>query len=102
MPEIKKAAGKEASSKDVVSVDPSLWFDRELKYKEKHSGWYIFQSLYWGVYLFALGLLLIGNVGGVTLTPLEFLGWALVMGALFYIVYGFVISLHLKLMKIHG
>ncbi|MGC8651918.1 MAG: hypothetical protein ACP5UH_01555 [Candidatus Micrarchaeia archaeon] len=84
-----------AEKKNVVVIDPSIQYTRMLHYKEKHSGWEIFKSIYWGIYILILGLFVLTT--GMTLV--SFLGYALVMFAVFFIVYGFSVSLHLKLMK---
>ncbi len=85
--------------KTVVTIDPSLQYERLLHYKEKHSGWIIFNSLYWGIFLFFIGSLLLA---GVISTIYGFFGWLLVLGAIFVIVHGFATGLHLKLLKHHG
>lgn len=85
--------------KSVVTIDPSMQYERMLHYKEKHSGWIIFNALYWGIYVFAIGILLLS---GVVNTLSGFFGWVLVLGAIFFIVHGFTNALHLKLMKHHG
>lgn len=94
-----------AERKQVVVVDPSLEYQRKLHYMEKHSGWHIFKSIYWGMYVFLLGVLLLTNygaAGGFMASPQAFFGWTLVLFAIFYIVFGFTTSLHLKLMKKHA
>ena len=80
-------------------------YSRRLHYMEKHSGWMIFKSIYWGIYVFLLGVLLLtvyGSSTGFMVSPASFVGWALVLFAIFYIVFGFTTSLHLKLMKKHA
>ena len=44
------AEKKKAESKNVISVDPDLFYKRMLHYKEKHSGWEIYKAVYWGIY----------------------------------------------------
>ncbi len=85
--------------KNVITIDPEMQYTRMLHYKEKHSGWMIFNSVYWGVFVFVIGMLLLANL---TVTLSLFLGWAFVIFAIFFIVYGFAGSLHLKLMKTHA
>ncbi|MGC8648372.1 MAG: hypothetical protein ACP5SJ_02630 [Candidatus Micrarchaeia archaeon] len=87
-----------AEKKNVIVIDPELQYDRMLHYKEKHSGWEIFKGVYWGVYVFILGVLLITKVPAQMAVP-KFFGWALSLFAIFIIVYGFSMSLHYKLMK---
>jgi len=86
------------AKKNVIVIDPEMQYERMLHYREKHSGWQIFRSIYWGIYVFIIGILLITRVP----TPLSmtrFFGWSLTLLALFVIVYGFSVSLHYKLMK---
>ena len=87
-----------AEKRNVITIDPELSYKRHLHYQEKHSGWHIFRGVYWGIYLFILGLLLVALVPG-TLGVAAFFGWALILLAFFVIIYGFTSSLHLKLMK---
>ncbi len=87
-----------AEHRSTVVIDPELAYKRRLHYKEKHSGWHIFKGIYWGIYLFVLGILLAALVPE-TLSYTHFFGWALILLAFFVIVYGFASSLHLKLMK---
>ena len=87
-----------AEKKTVITVDPSMQYSRMLHYKEKHSGWEIYKAVYWGIYFFILGLLLLSQ--GTSLSLLSgFFGWALLIFSLFVIVFGFAAALHLKLMK---
>lgn len=80
-----------------VIIDPSLQYQRQLHYMEKHSGLIIFKYMYWGMFLFILGLtwLTIGNVLGIA----NYLSLEVVVFAVFFMIYGLVTSLHLKLMK---
>lgn len=87
-----------AEKKTVVMIDPELQFRRMLHYREKHSGWEIFRALYWGIYVFMLGIILITLVP-TKLSVAHFFGWVLTLFAIFLIVYGFSASLHYKLMK---
>ena len=87
-----------AEKKTVITVDPSMQYSRMLHYREKHSGWEIYKAVYWGIYFFILGLLLLSQ--GTSLSLLSgFFGWALLIFSLFMIVFGFASALHLKLMK---
>ncbi len=87
-----------AEKKTVITVDPSMQYSRMLHYREKHSGWEIYKAVYWGIYFFILGLLLLSQ--GTSLSLLSgFFGWALLIFSLFMIVFGFAAALHLKLMK---
>ncbi|MGC8479349.1 MAG: hypothetical protein ACP5M9_01630 [Candidatus Micrarchaeia archaeon] len=74
---------------------------RMLHYKERHSGWHIFQSVYWGIFLFVFGIILILQPTlGYTV---EFAaGLVLIILSLMVVIYGFVIALHLKLLKKYG
>ena len=87
-----------AEKKTVITVDPSMQYSRMLHYREKHSGGEIYKAVYWGIYFFILGLLLLSQ--GTALSLLTgFFGWALLIFSLFVIVFGFAAALHLKLMK---
>ncbi len=72
-------------------------FDRYLKYKAKHTGWYIFRSLYWAIYFIAIGIVQIayGNV----FPAQDYLGFVLVLFGLMLAIYGLVENLHHKLME---
>ncbi len=90
-----------AERKTVVLVDPDLYMKRMLHYNERHSVWYIFRSIYVAIYLFIVGALLISQ------TTLHYgydvlAGISLVVLALMVVVYGFVVSLHNKLMVRYG
>ncbi len=89
-------------NRQVMVIDPTLQYERMLHYKEKHAVWEIFKVVFWGIYIFIIGLILLifyRNSPGTALSPEAFFGWALTLFAIFFIVYGFSISLHLKLMK---
>lgn len=90
-----------AERKVTVTINPEMQYRRELQYKEKLSGWQVFKAVYWSIYIFIIGVLLLTIVPQV-LNTTAFAGWALALLAMFIVVYGFVISLHLKLMKKHG
>jgi hypothetical protein len=86
---------------NVVRIDSSIDWDRKLKYMEKQSGRAVFRSIYWGIYVFMVGfMVLLLNAGLIGVTAL--VGWAVTVLSIFVIVYGFVISLHLKFAKKHG
>jgi hypothetical protein len=87
-----------AEKKNIIMIDPELSYKRRLHYQERHSGWNIFRGIYWGIYLFILGIILATLVPG-SLGVAGFFGWALILMAIFVIVFGFASSLHLKLMK---
>ncbi len=87
-----------AEKKNVVSIDPDLYYKRRLSYEEKHSGWTIFKCIFGGIYLFVIGMLLLMVISK-TQNYAVFLGWGSLLLAFFVIVYGFAKSLHLKLMK---
>ncbi len=87
-----------AERKNVITIDPTMQYSRMLHYREKHSGWEIYKAVYWGIYFFIMGLLLLSQ--GTSLSLLSgFFGWALLIFSLFMIVFGFASALHLKLMK---
>lgn len=90
-----------AERKFTVTIDPTLELQKRLHYREKQSGWEIYRAVYWGIYIFILGLLVLTAMPKV-LNAYGFVGWALVLLAMFVVVYGFVLSLHLKLMKKHA
>ncbi|MCL5102322.1 MAG: hypothetical protein M1544_03135 [Candidatus Marsarchaeota archaeon] len=82
----------------VVELDPSMEYARRLHYNEKHSGWAIFRAIYWSIYIFVFGVLLYTLVpAGMPVSA--FFGLAIMVLAIFVIVYGFSTSLHMKLMK---
>ena len=90
-----------AREKQVVVIDPELWMNRNLHYQERQSGWKIFTSLYWSIYLLFVGALLIFyNPLGLSLT--YFFGVSIFLLSLMLIIYGFATSLHFKLMKRYG
>ena len=100
-----------ALKKTEVVVDPRLLYDRMLSYKEKHAGWAIFKALYWAIYIFAIGAFLLyvtqsaanaTNFNAMQINWAQFVGFALVLLAIFLAIFGLVESLHLKLMKKHG
>ncbi len=85
-----------AEKKMVVTIDPSMQYSRQLHYAEMHSGWHIFRAVYWSIYILFVGLIL---YTGSNMSLQQFFGTSIMLLALFYIVYGFSTSLHLKLMK---
>ncbi|MGC8647450.1 MAG: hypothetical protein ACP5SA_01375 [Candidatus Micrarchaeia archaeon] len=87
-----------AERKNIITIDPSIEYARMLHYKERHSGWEIFKAIYWGIYILFIGMLVLWP--GMTLV--NFIGYAVIAFALFFMVYGFSVSLHLKLMKRYG
>ena len=90
-----------ASRGSVVRVDNSIDWERRLEYRERHAGWEVFRYLYWGIYIFVIGCMLI--IGGFEQVNLMlFAGWATILLAIFLVIYGFVVSLHHRLMRRHG
>lgn len=88
--------------RQIMVIDPTLQYERKLRYMEKHAGWEIFRMVFWGVYIFIIGLILLifyKTAPQSTISLYAFFGWALTLFAIFYILYGFAISLHLKLMR---
>lgn len=89
-------------TKQVFLIDPTLQYERRLKFEEKHAGWRIFQTIFWGIYIFILGLILLLFYKTDTTSTVNlyaFFGWALTLFAIFVILYGFSMSLHLRLMR---
>lgn len=86
---------------NVMAMDPDPYMKRMLHYRERHSGWYIFRAIYIGVYLLLVGFILMFREAlnfSITFSA----GVSLVILALMVMLYGFVASLHLKLMKKYG
>ncbi len=90
-----------AKKDDVMVVDPSMEFERMLSYKEKQGIWVMYQTLFWSIYLLSEAILLIKYVPE-GMSVVMFSGWSLVMLALFTIIFGVSVTLHLKLMKRYG
>ncbi len=84
-----------------VMVDPSMYMDRLLHYQERHSGWRIFQSIYWSIYLIIASIILL-YYGQLNLTVPIFFGIMIFILAIMVIIHGFATSLHLKLMMRYG
>ncbi len=75
-------------------------FDRYLNYRSMHTGWLLFRSVYWAIYLLVIGgLLLYYNKLPFGLSLGGFFGVAIVLFAVMLIIYGAAESLHHKLMK---
>jgi hypothetical protein len=75
-------------------------FDRLLDYLAKSSGWIVFRSVYWALYLFLLGILLLYySAKGISLSLQLFFGWAFTLLGLMIIFYGAAETLHHKLMR---
>jgi hypothetical protein len=87
--------------RDVVTVDPDIWMDRMLYYNEKHSGWVIFKSVYWAMYLLLVGGFLIFYTSA-NIPPQTIAGISVVILAIMIIIYGFAQALHYKFMKRYG
>jgi hypothetical protein len=97
MPKVTKAMQRQ-----VMIIDPTLQYERKLKYMEKHSGWEIFKVVFWGMYILLMGLILLrfnGSAGAPIISLYAFFGWGLTIFAIFYILWGLSLSLHLKLMR---
>jgi len=90
-----------SKGKQVIVVDPELWMNRKLHYDEKRSGWQIFTSIYWSIFILVVGAMLI-YYNTIGLTLYLFFGVVFFLFALMIIVYGFTASLHLKLMRRYG
>ena len=91
----------ERKAKENVVLDPEPYMERMLHYREKHSAWYIFQSIYVGIYFFIVGSLFVLQ-GQTKYDTRQTFGISLVILSFMVIVYGFVMSLHAKLMKRYG
>jgi len=61
----------------------------------------VFRYLYWGIYVFVVGCMLV-LASNAPFNAALLAGWVAVLLAIFLVIYGFVISLHHKLMKRHG
>jgi hypothetical protein len=88
--------------KQIMVIDPTLQYERRLKYLEKHGGWEVFKMIFWGSYIFIIGMILLifyKTSPTQTISLYAFFGWSLIIFAMFYIVYGFALSLHYKLMR---
>jgi polyferredoxin len=86
-------------------IDPTLQYQRRLRFMEKNASWETFKMVYWGFYVFVLGFILLmfnKTPPTPTISVYAFFGWALTLFALFYIIYGFSLSLHTKLMRKYG
>lgn len=84
-----------------VVIDPELMMKRMLHYRERHSAWHIFQSVYWAIYFFVVGFLFM--VQSAAYYPVGFtLGAALIIFAVMLVIYGFAMALHSKFMKAYG
>ncbi|MDE1833394.1 MAG: hypothetical protein KGH58_03175 [Candidatus Micrarchaeota archaeon] len=66
--------------------------------QERHGAWEVFRAIFWGIYLLLIGVVLATLVPGV-IGFISFFGLAIVLAALFLVIYGFTASLHLKLVK---
>lgn len=78
-------------------------FDRMLAYNARHTGWIIFRSVYWAIYLLLLGILLLYySVNNVGISLQVFFGWAFTILAIMLIIFGAAETLHHKLMRKYG
>jgi len=90
-----------AIRRDSDSALHEMRMKRMLHYRERHAGWHIFNSLYWGIYIFIVGAILVFQTQmHYTLTLSA--GISLIILSIMVIVYGFVRALHGKLMKKYG
>ncbi len=87
-----------SSRREVISIDPEMWFERKLHYDEKHSVWHIFKSVFWAIFIFITGAMLYDSAPTAQ-GIVQFFGSAVIVLSIFIILYGFSKSLHLKLMK---
>ena len=96
------AQAREKLTKQIMVIDPTLQYERRLRYMERHGGWEVFKMVFWGIYIFIIGIILLifyKTTGETTISVYAFFGWSLTLFAIFFILYGFSISLHLKLMR---
>jgi hypothetical protein len=75
--------------------------ERWLSYRERHAGLKVFGCIYWAIYAFVVGAMLV-VAGYAALSVTLIAGWSAILFAIFLVIYGFVISLHHKLMRKHG
>ena len=92
---------KSTVTRHVVTIDPTMQYSRRLHYREKEGGWTIYKTIYWGIFVFVLGIILVTFVPS-TISTTAFIGWALILFAMFLIIYGLTSSLHFKLMRRYG
>lgn len=83
-------------AKSVVTIDPSMEYERMLHFQERHVGWVMFRAVFWGVFIFIVGLLVLVHIGSTFET---FVGWVIIIFSIFFMIFGFAMALHLKLMK---
>jgi uncharacterized membrane protein len=93
--------GMPKNKENVMTIDPSMEYERMLSYKEKESMWELYKAIFWSIYLLSIAVLLINYVPQ-WLSMNRFFGWALVLLAMFTIVYGISVTLHRKLMRRYG
>ncbi len=75
-------------------------FDRMLDYQVRHTGWIIFRSVYWAIYLLLLGtILLYYSVRNIDISLQAFFGYAFTIVSIMIIIYGFAEVLHHRLMR---
>lgn len=84
-----------------IMIDPSMFMERMLHYREMHSGWNIFRFIYWSIYLIVIAIMLIYYTE-LGLTPNLFLGAAIMMLAVMLILFGLTEALHNKFLKKYG
>lgn len=94
-------ASSERKSRNSISIDPDRIMGRYLHYRERQSGFTIFRSLFWSIYLVIIGVLL-ELYSSISFTVTTFLGTSILLLAVMLIISGFVNSLHQKLMKRYG
>lgn len=84
-----------------VMIDPSMFMDRMLHYREMHSGWNIFRFIYWSIYLIVVAIMLIYYTElGFTMTL--FFGSIILILAVMLILFGLTEALHNKFLKKYG
>ncbi|ASI13463.1 membrane protein [Candidatus Mancarchaeum acidiphilum] len=90
----------EKEKRIIVEIDPAREYSRRLHYLEKHSRWEAFKSVFWGVFIFVAGAILV-YTNGIIQTNVYF-GFMMMLFAVFLMIYGLAGALHHKLMKTYG
>jgi hypothetical protein len=87
-----------AGRKTAGTGDFGAYYEHKLDYMVKNSGWEIFKSIYWSVFVFIMGAILFSFVPN-PFPETQFAGLAVMVFAMFYLVYGFAVSMHFRMMR---